>query len=145
MTDGVLPERVLELLAGAWIVRVATVSPSGAPSVAPFWLHWDGERIVLDTLENATVRNLRREPRVAVLVDRGGRFEELEAATIDGFAHVYGPEQAPAAVVAGVEAIRARHADELATPAFEAYAERETQASAYVEILPERARYWSGR
>ena len=145
MTRGALPPHVVALLEEASIVRVATVAVNGAPSVAPFWFRFDGERIVLDTLENGTVRNIRREPRVAVLVDLGARFDELRAATISGVARAFDPEDAPPEVADGVEAIRAVHAEELTTPAFEYYAHGETRASVYVEIIPLRARWWSPR
>jgi len=140
-----LPEHVRRLLEEEWFVRVATVSATGRPNVAPFWFHWDGERVVLDTLENTTVANIRHEPRVTLVADRGRLFHELENAIVEGHARAYAPGEAPREVVAGVEAIRAQHAEELVTPAFEAYAARETRASVYVEIVPERARYWSGR
>src|SRR5207253_3829624 len=84
-----LPPEVERMLAEAAIVRVATVTPSGAPSVAPFWFWYDAERIVLDTLENATVRNLAHEPRAAVLVDLGERFSQLRGAVIHGEARLY--------------------------------------------------------
>ena len=134
---------VAALLDEASIVRVATVAEDGAPSVAPFWFRFDGERIVVDTLENGTVRNIRREPRVAVLVDLGARFDELRAATISGVARAFEPDAAPPEVADAVEAIRAAHAEELTTPVFEYYAHGETRASVYVEITPLRAQWWS--
>jgi nitroimidazol reductase NimA-like FMN-containing flavoprotein (pyridoxamine 5'-phosphate oxidase superfamily) len=138
-----LPRHVAALLEEATIVRVATVAADGAPNVAPFWFHYDGTRIVLDTLENGTVRNIRREPRVAVLVDAGARFEELRTATIAGRARAFVPDEAPPEVADGVEAIRLLHADELTTPVFEEYAHGETRASVYVEIAPADVRWWS--
>ena len=143
MRRAALPPRVVALLEEASIVRVATVGPDGAPNVAPFWFHFDGVRIILDTLENGSVRNIRGEPRVAVLVDLGDVFDEFRTATIQGVAHAFDPEEASADVADGVEAIRAAHADELVTPVFEYYAHGETRASVYVEITPLRARWWS--
>jgi nitroimidazol reductase NimA-like FMN-containing flavoprotein (pyridoxamine 5'-phosphate oxidase superfamily) len=143
MTATRLPDHIAAMLERAWVVRVATAAADGSPTVAPFWFHFDGERIVLDTLENATVRNVRRDGRVAVLVDEGRLFDELRTATIAGSARSFDPEAAPPAVIAAIEEIRARHADELVTPVFESYAARETRASVYVEITPDSARYWS--
>ena len=143
MSHAALSPHVAALLREASIVRVASVAADGSPTAAPFWFHFDGERIVLDTLENGTVRNVRRDPRVAVLVDLGARFEELRTATIAGTARAYEPDDAPPAVVDGVEAIRARHADEIATPFFGDYAHGETRSSVYVEITPLRVQWWS--
>jgi nitroimidazol reductase NimA-like FMN-containing flavoprotein (pyridoxamine 5'-phosphate oxidase superfamily) len=143
--SAVLPDPVRTMLEEASIVRVATVTLSGAPHVAPFWFAFDGERIVLDTLENHTVANVRHDDRVSVAVDLGERFDELREATIAGRARVFRPEKAPSAVVTGVEAVRAEHAAEIATPFFEDYAQRETRHSVYVEITPVSAQWWSPR
>lgn len=126
------------ILEEATILRLATVSPEGRPNVAAFWYAWDGDRIVIDTLENATVRNLRREPRVFVLVDLGEAFSDLRGVRIDGRATAYGPDDAPTEVLAGIEAIRARHRHEIETPEFERYAAAETRPLVYVEVEPER-------
>ncbi len=115
----------------------------GGPNVAPFWFDFDGERIVLDTLENGTVRSVRRDPRIAVLVDEGEVFENLRAATIEGTARAHDPDQAPPEVLSAIERIRAVHASELTTPVFERYAAKEARPSVYVEIAPAGARYWS--
>ena len=131
-----------ELLRRAIIVRVATVDEDGAPRVAPFWLSFDGERIYLDTLENRTVRNLRRDPRVAVLVDEGLSFDELKGALVHGTARLWSEESAPEHVTAGIEALRALHAEETSTPEFEAYLAQETRDVVLVEILPERTACW---
>jgi general stress protein 26 len=138
-----LPQVVQRLLDEAIIVRVATVMSSGAPHVAPFWFHWDGTRIFLSTLDNRTSRNIRRDGRVSVVVDLGTTFAELRQATIAGRARVWDPEEAPGDVRAGVEAVDRRHADELATPEFEAYAAREARPQVFVEIVPERVRWWN--
>ncbi len=130
------------MLAEATIIRIATVTADGAPHAAPFWFAYDGERIVLDTLENTTVANLRREPRVSALVDLGTTFDELRGTTIAGTTQLFAPDQAPEAVLAGVERIRAQHATEIATPAFASYLARETRPQVYVEIIPARATWW---
>jgi nitroimidazol reductase NimA-like FMN-containing flavoprotein (pyridoxamine 5'-phosphate oxidase superfamily) len=125
------------VLRSSRIARVATVTLSGAPHAAPFWFHWDGERLTLDTLENPTVRNLHRHDRVTVLVHPDGPAPGSLAVALRGRALAHTEDEAPAAVLAGVEAIREDHADEIASPVFERYADQETRAPVYVEILPE--------
>ena len=133
---------VSQLLNRASTGRLATVSGSGAPHAAPFWLAFDGERIYVDTLNNRTVRNLRRDPRVAVLVDVGDRFDELAGALVSGQAIMHTEEDAPPHVRAGVGRIRAAHAEEIAGPVFQAYAAAETRSVVLLEIVPERASSW---
>lgn len=62
---------IREFLAhGTRTAKVATVSRSGAPHVMPVWFVLDGEQLVLTTgAESVKGRNLRRDPRVAVIVD----------------------------------------------------------------------------
>jgi nitroimidazol reductase NimA-like FMN-containing flavoprotein (pyridoxamine 5'-phosphate oxidase superfamily) len=143
VTAAALPDSVVTMLDEAIIARVATVTPSGNPHAAPFWFSFDGERIVLDTLENATVRNLRSDPRVSVLVDLGTLFQELRGAMLLGSADLYSPDEAPQEVLRGVEVIRDRHAGEINTSDFQEYSRREHRPLAYVAITPHRAHWWN--
>ncbi|MBV9952348.1 MAG: PPOX class F420-dependent oxidoreductase [Acidimicrobiia bacterium] len=50
--------------------KLAVVSASGAPRVAPIWIALDGDDIVFTThAETAKGKALRRDPRVALCVD----------------------------------------------------------------------------
>ena len=65
------PAEVHEFLAhGTRTAKVATTMRSGHPHVMPVWFVLDGEQIVFTTFRDSVKgRNLRRDPRVAVLVD----------------------------------------------------------------------------
>ena len=62
---------IREFLAhGTRTAKLATVSRSGAPHVIPVWFVLDREQLVLTTsAESVKGRNLRRDPRVAVVID----------------------------------------------------------------------------
>jgi PPOX class probable F420-dependent enzyme len=62
---------IREFLAhGTRTAKLATVLRSGAPHVTPVWFVLDGDQLVLTTpAESVKGRNLRRDPRVAVVVD----------------------------------------------------------------------------
>lgn len=137
-----LPDGVAELLGASVVARVSTVNPDGSPQVAPFWISFDGKLLHLDTLDNRTTRNLRRDARVAVLVDEGTTFAELRGTLVHGSARLWTEADAPQHVRAGIKAIRAVHADEIATPLFAAYAANETRSPILVEIVPQRASHW---
>lgn len=50
---------------------VATVGRSGMPQLTPNWFHWDGEAFWVATMGSTVkVHNLRRDPRVALCIDR---------------------------------------------------------------------------
>lgn len=49
--------------------QIATLMPDGSPQVTQVWVDTDGEHILVNTGEESQkVRNVRREPRVAVNV-----------------------------------------------------------------------------
>ena len=58
------------LMHGTRTAKLATVGRGGAPHVMPVWFALDGGQLVLTTgAESVKGRNLRRDPRVAVVVD----------------------------------------------------------------------------
>ena len=84
--------------------QVATLMPDGSPHVTQVWVNTDGEHIFFNTFEGTQkLRNIRRDPRVAVnvvdprnawrLAHVRGRVEEVttEGADdhIDALAHKY--------------------------------------------------------
>jgi nitroimidazol reductase NimA-like FMN-containing flavoprotein (pyridoxamine 5'-phosphate oxidase superfamily) len=145
MSDDTTPEldpRARAILAEARYARVGTVSEGGAPNVAPFWFHHDGERVVLFTGENKTVRNLRRDPRVSVIVDLGARFDEIRAVQLEGRASAYPYDNAPAAVLDAVAGLQEKYAEELDSPLYREFQGDGPPATVYVAIAPTRVRWW---
>lgn len=64
----IIPATPADLLASTALAHVATISRAGAPQSSPVWLGWDGEflRFAQVTGYQQKVRNLQREPRVAL-------------------------------------------------------------------------------
>ena len=72
-------------LAKAWTARVASIAPDGWPHVVPLWFVWmEGTLLVNTTRGNRTVRNLQADPRSAVTIDDGERYDELRGAVLRG-------------------------------------------------------------
>jgi PPOX class probable F420-dependent enzyme len=58
------------IFAQARTAKLATVTPSGAPHVAPVWVARDGDRIVFNTgADTAKGKALARDPRVSLCFD----------------------------------------------------------------------------
>jgi PPOX class probable F420-dependent enzyme len=58
------------LMHGTRTAKVATTMRSGQPHVMPVWFVLDGEELVFTTgADSVKGRNLRRDPRIAVVVD----------------------------------------------------------------------------
>jgi len=59
----------LALLREPSYCEIATVMPDGSPQIAQVWVDTDGENILINTeRDSQKVRNIRRDPRVAVNV-----------------------------------------------------------------------------
>jgi PPOX class probable F420-dependent enzyme len=65
------PDEVRSFLShGTRTAKVATVMEDGRPHVMPVWFVLDGEQLVFTTgAESVKGRNLRRDPRVALVVE----------------------------------------------------------------------------
>jgi len=64
-----LPQKAKDLLDAANIVTVATVNPDGSPQSSLLWATYDGDDVLLSTIEGrAKHRNFLRDPRVSVLI-----------------------------------------------------------------------------
>ncbi|MCL6738127.1 pyridoxamine 5'-phosphate oxidase family protein [Streptomyces neyagawaensis] len=92
--------------------RVATVSADGAPHISPLWFVWDGTSLWLYSITRSKRwSELRRDPRVAVVVDAGEDYGELRGVELSGTVEVVGevPRTGePLAELAEVERLFAR-------------------------------------
>jgi PPOX class probable F420-dependent enzyme len=64
-----LPDDLLELLRAPSPCFLTTLMSDGSPQITEVWVDTDGEHVVVNTWEGALkLRNVRRDPRVAVAV-----------------------------------------------------------------------------
>ncbi|WP_151482842.1 pyridoxamine 5'-phosphate oxidase family protein [Streptomyces albicerus] len=74
-----------EFLTSQRTCRVATVSADGAPHVSTLWFAWDGTSLWLYSITRSKRwADLRRDPRVAVVVDTGEEYAELRGVELSG-------------------------------------------------------------
>ncbi|MEU3510654.1 pyridoxamine 5'-phosphate oxidase family protein [Streptomyces longwoodensis] len=71
--------------------RVATVSAGGAPHVSALWFLWDGTALWLySVVRSRRWADLRRDPRVAIVVDTGEEYGQLRGVELSGTAEFVG-------------------------------------------------------
>jgi len=71
-----LPEAARELLESDAVAHVVTINEDGGPQVTAAWVGIEGDEIVLATLpDQRKLRNLRRDPRIALSVPSTKRNE----------------------------------------------------------------------
>lgn len=64
-----LPEGLVALMRQASPCFISTAMPDGSPQLTQTWVDTDGAHILINTVEGfQKVRNIRRDPRVAVAV-----------------------------------------------------------------------------
>ncbi|WP_328773028.1 pyridoxamine 5'-phosphate oxidase family protein [Streptomyces sp. NBC_00286] len=79
------PEELDEFLRTQRTCRVATVSEDGAPHLSALWFAWDGTSLWLYSITRSKRwADLRRDPRVAVVVDAGEEYGELRGVELSG-------------------------------------------------------------
>ncbi|MER5771613.1 PPOX class F420-dependent oxidoreductase [Streptomyces sp. NPDC001985] len=64
-----LSDELKALLDAPVFVNIATIQPDGSPQVSPVWVKRDGDDVLISTtVGRRKERNLRRDPRVSVVV-----------------------------------------------------------------------------
>jgi PPOX class probable F420-dependent enzyme len=82
-----LPESAQDVIRSGRLAHLVTLEADGSPHVTLAWVGLDGEEIVIGTLmDQKKLKNIRRDPRVAVSIDT---LEKNEIG-LDMFVVVYG-------------------------------------------------------
>jgi PPOX class probable F420-dependent enzyme len=74
-------EEIDERLARRVLARLATYRPDGMIHLTPIWFSWDGERFRISLgAGRVHLANLRRDPRISIVIDEDPRPEQGLAA-----------------------------------------------------------------
>ncbi|MCX2924907.1 pyridoxamine 5'-phosphate oxidase family protein [Streptomyces sp. NEAU-W12] len=85
------PGELDDFLTAQRTCRVATVSADGTPHVSTLWFAWDGTSLWLySVVRSRRWADLRRNRRVAIVVDTGEEYDELRGAELSGQAEFVG-------------------------------------------------------
>lgn len=84
------PEEQHQFLAAGHTLIVTTIGKDGWPHVAPMWyfLDDDGNVSFRSFTKSQKIVNLRRNPRITVLLEEGNTYEELRGTMIKGTARL---------------------------------------------------------
>jgi PPOX class probable F420-dependent enzyme len=68
-----------EFLKGKHFGKFATLRKDGSPHVTPIWYMYEGGKLIVNTTtERVKFKNVKRDPRVALLVDDGYPYVMVE-------------------------------------------------------------------
>jgi PPOX class probable F420-dependent enzyme len=71
-------------------LQVATLNRDGSPQLTTLWFAVVDGDIVFETFtKSQKIVNLKRDPRIAVLVEAGTRYDELRGVSINGRAELH--------------------------------------------------------
>ncbi len=83
------PEEQTTFLEAGMTLIVTTLDRKGQPHVAPMWYFLDEGKVVFRSFtKSQKIVNLRRDPRITVLVETGIAYAELKAVMIQGTARL---------------------------------------------------------
>jgi PPOX class probable F420-dependent enzyme len=64
-----IPAELLPLMESTAVAFVSTIGPRGEPQTTPLWFLWRDDRVWISLVEGRQkLRNLRRDPRISVVV-----------------------------------------------------------------------------
>ncbi len=67
-----IPAAVREAIEAGPIAHVVTLNPSGTPHISMAWIGLEGDEVVIGTMyDQAKLRNIRRDERVAISFETG--------------------------------------------------------------------------
>lgn len=85
MTD----EEVDRFVERSRTATMATIGPNGLPHLVAMWFGLVDGRIYVETkAKSQKAANLRRDPRIVVMIEAGDTYDQLRGVAIEGTAHL---------------------------------------------------------
>jgi PPOX class probable F420-dependent enzyme len=124
-------------------LQVATLNRDGSPHLTTLWFGiLDGDIVFETFTKSQKIVNLKRDPRIAVLVEDGEAYSELRGVSINGRAELYDD---PAVVYRYALAVTQKNNPGLAAEQQQAAARMLSQKRTAVVVKPERIVSWDHR
>lgn len=124
-------------------LQVATLNRDGSPHLTTLWFAVVDGAIVFETFtKSQKIVNLKRDPRIAVLVEDGLEYGELRGVSINGTAELHSD---PAKVHELAAQVMFRQNPDVPREALEEAAERLARKRTAVVVRPEKIVSWDHR
>lgn len=146
------PAEIETFLAEEMTLIVTTIGKNGYPHTAPMWYFMEDGKIVFRSFtKSQKIVNLKRDPRLTVLIERGIAYTELQAVMIKGTARLIDGADDPQYVLEAYRRLAARYpmagpepvemGSEALQQAFGRFASKNT----VIVVEPERVISWDHR
>lgn len=135
-------EEITDFLERSRIANLATLGPTGTPHLTAMWYGLiNGEMWFETKAKSQKAVNLRRDPRVTVLVEAGDTYDQLRGVSIEGRAEII--EDADQLFQVGIsvwERYTGPYSDDM-----KPFVDQMLNKRVAVRIVPERVRSWDHR
>lgn len=133
---------ITDFLAQSRIITLATLGRSGLPHLTAMWYGLVDGAIWFETkAKSQKAVNIRRDPRVTVLVEAGDTYDQLRGVSIEGRAEIVDDAEALFRVGVSVwERYTGPYSEEV-RPMVEAMLNKRVA----IRVVPERTRSWDHR
>ncbi|HEY4378524.1 MAG TPA: PPOX class F420-dependent oxidoreductase [Acidimicrobiales bacterium] len=139
MTD----DEVAGFLQGRHVMNVATYNHDGSIHLVAMWYGFvDGDPVFETFAKSQKVQNLRRDPRVTVLVEDGDEYDQLRGVEMVGTGEVIEPHDQ---VLEVAKSVLVRYHDITDPADIQAAAELMANKRVAIRIRPERTVSWDHR
>jgi len=137
------PDEIWKFIEERKSLQVATIGADGAPHLTTLWfVIVDGEIAFETFTKSQKIVNLKRDPRIAVLVEDGIKYNELRGVAINGRAVLHDD---PAVVLPYAVAMVRRNQPEVPAEHIEAAAKMMAAKRTVVVVKPEKIVSWDHR
>jgi len=134
---------VAAFLAECRNLQVATLGPDGGPHLTTVWYALKDGTILFETYAKAQkVLNLKRDPRIAVLCEKGETYDELRGVSINGRGEVIDENPRRTELM---RVLVDHHFPGQDAAALDAMAERMAEKRVVVAVRPEKIMSWDHR
>lgn len=139
MTD----EELWSFVAERHSLQVATINKDGTPQLTTLWFAVVDGAIIFETFtKSQKIVNLKRDPRIAVLVEDGLRYEELRGVSINGRAELVDD---PPKVERYAQAVVKKYNPEVSAEMVPEVAKALARKRTVVIVRPEKIASWDHR
>ncbi|WP_282785581.1 PPOX class F420-dependent oxidoreductase [Nocardia sp. CC201C] len=138
MTD----QEITDFLERSRIATLATLGPTGTPHLTAMWYGLIDGHIWFETkAKSQKAVNLRRDPRVTVLVEAGDTYDQLRGVSIEGRAEIVDDPEALFRVGVSVwERYTGPYSEDM-----KPFVEQMLNKRVAVRVVPKRVRSWDHR
>lgn len=137
-------EEITAFLQRSRTATMATIGPTGHPHLIAMWYGLLDGRIYFETKAKAQKSvNLRRDPRISVMVEAGHTYDQLRGVAIEGTAHLIEDTEDPE-YWAAANSVFERYNGEV-TEETKPFVEMMMNKRIVVRVDPVRVRSWDHR